>query len=70
MKRVFLLFMLLSSLGLTAQIELPVPRDIEISYLNGIRDKSGKPGVNYWQNHASYDINIRFDPTSRMLEGR
>ena len=27
------------------------------------------PGKNYWQNSASYKINVNFDPKSRFLEG-
>jgi hypothetical protein len=29
----------------------------------------GRPGASYWQNRTDYDINVRFDPLSGLLEG-
>lgn len=33
------------------------------------RSDDGRPGRNYWQNHASYDIEIELQPDSNMLHG-
>jgi hypothetical protein len=30
---------------------------------------NGKPGKNYWQNTANYDINVLFDPLSLLVNG-
>lgn len=49
--------------------ELYVPRDVQRAYRNETRDKSGAPGVNYWQNHATYDIKIDVMPPSRTIHG-
>ncbi len=53
---------------LTAQ-PLPVPRNIQATYDKGVRDTSGAPGPNYWQNTADYDIRVRFDPASLLISG-
>lgn len=52
-----------------AQNTLPVPLNIKAAYDKGTRDPNGKPGKNYWQNHADYTIKINFDPASRNLDG-
>jgi len=49
--------------------QLPIPRNIKNTYDKGTRSTDGKPGSNYWQNTAAYDISINFDPISRLVEG-
>ncbi len=49
--------------------ELYMPRDVQKAYKNKTRDMSGKPGVNYWQNHGSYTIKIDVMPPSRTVHG-
>jgi len=49
--------------------QLPIPRNIKNTYDKGTRSTDGKPGSNYWQNTAAYDISINFDPVSRLVEG-
>ena len=49
--------------------ELFIPRDVQGAYKNQTRDKSGKPGVNYWQNHANYKIKISLTPPNRTVHG-
>ncbi len=71
MKRLSLSFLiLLISLGVFAQQKLQVPQEIQNAYLKGTRDVSGKPGLNYWQNFADYDIKASFDPQTRKLIGK
>ncbi|MCX2574273.1 M1 family metallopeptidase [Pedobacter sandarakinus] len=53
-----------------AQNELPVAAGFKQAYEKNTRDISGKPGRNYWQNHANYNLKINFDPTSRLLKGK
>ncbi|MDB5231493.1 MAG: peptidase, partial [Chitinophagaceae bacterium] len=53
---------------LSAQsISLPV--NIGQAYSKQTRTTAGTPGKNYWQNTADYDLNISFDPTTRLLKG-
>ena len=54
---------------LPAQETLPVPRNIQAAFDSGTRSTSGAPGKNYWQNFATYDLRVRFDPTTRMVKG-
>jgi hypothetical protein len=62
----FLLCFVLSSF---AQISLPVARNLKEPYNKQTRTSDGKPGKNYWQNTADYDIKISFDPATRFLSG-
>lgn len=36
---------------------------------NVYRSASGKPGPEYWQNQANYDINVSLDPDTHILSG-
>lgn len=54
---------------LNANAQLPVEPVFLKAYEKGTRDVSGKPGINYWQNTANYDIKIDFNPISRELKG-
>lgn len=48
---------------------LPVPVNIKATYDKGTRSPDGRPGKNYWQNTADYDLKINFDPVTRILSG-
>jgi len=48
---------------------LAVPTNIKVAYDKGTRSYDGKPGKNYWQNTADYDLKIKFDPVTRVLNG-
>jgi hypothetical protein len=48
---------------------LYMPRPIKRTYAEGTRAKDGKPGPNYWQNHASYTISISAMPPDRLITG-
>lgn len=52
-----------------AQSSLPIPSNIKAAFENGTRSYDGKPGKNYWQNSAQYDISVQFDPPTRLLKG-
>jgi hypothetical protein len=62
----FLFCFTLSSLS---QINLPIARNLKEPYNKQTRTSDGKPGKNYWQNTADYDIKISFDPATRFLSG-
>lgn len=56
-------------LATDAQQLLPTPRNIRKAYDKGTRSVDGRPGKNYWQNTADYDLDIHFDPATRLLTG-
>jgi hypothetical protein len=51
------------------QVLLPVPANLQKTFTKGTRTITGEPGKKYWQNRADYNINVSFDPESRMLDG-
>lgn len=51
------------------QDNLYIPRNIQKAFDNNMRSADGKPGKNYWQNFADYDLKIKFYPKSRLVEG-
>ena len=53
-----------------AQVKLPIDAVFQRAYIQKTRDTSGKPGVDYWQNHAEYNIKVKFNPITRLLSGR
>ncbi|MBL7803081.1 MAG: M1 family metallopeptidase [Saprospiraceae bacterium] len=61
--------LLLAASSLFAQTELPTPRNIQATYEKGTRSRDGRPGPKYWQNTAQYTLNIRFVPSTRLIEG-
>lgn len=48
---------------------LYVPRNMQEAYNKGTRSTDGKPGKNYWQNTAHYDINVTVAPPDRNVKG-
>lgn len=44
--------------------------NIQNAYKKETRNSTGKPGKNYWQNRANYNINVSFDPATQLLEGK
>lgn len=45
------------------------PRAIARTYTKGTRSPDGRPGPNYWQNHARYTIAITALPPDRSIKG-
>lgn len=69
MKSLIIVFAsLLCMQSLSAQ-ELYMPRDVKQAFKNGTRSADGKPGKNYWQNHARYNISITAAPPDRNIRG-
>ncbi len=66
----FILFTALaaSSFDGFAQNALYMPRDIQNAFKKGTRSPDGKPGKNYWQNHARYDIHVTAAPPNRNIK--
>jgi hypothetical protein len=46
-----------------------VPREVQQTYAKGTRSQDGRPGPNYWQNHAAHRIRISLSPPSRRVQG-
>ncbi len=65
------LLMLLSALQAASGQEggLPIPPGLQQAYELGTRSPDGRPGENYWQNRADYDLRVQFDPVSRKIAG-
>ena len=69
-KRVFILLPVFLFITISfAQNKSYVPLNIKPAYERETRSYDGKPGPNYWQNHASYDITVNLDPKTKLLMG-
>ena len=68
-KQVIVIFFVFFSSALAAQLQLPVPRNLQATYTRGTRSVDGRPGKNYWQNTADYNLAVRYDPMTRYLSG-
>lgn len=69
-RRLLILIALLGSFASIGQVTLTTPRNLEVANEKGTRTNSGKPGEKYWQNTGNYNININFDPATRLLTGK
>ena len=58
---------LISTISFSQQ--LFVPTNILSTYQKEIRTPDGTPGKNYWQNTASYKLNVSFTPSTRLVSG-
>ncbi|MGF7232448.1 M1 family metallopeptidase [Arachidicoccus sp.] len=54
---------------ISGQIVLPIPTNIQKAFDKGTRNTDGRPGKNYWQNTANYNINLNFIPETRQISG-
>jgi len=73
MIKALLTFLLLAGLTETAAAQAPalyMPRDIKQAFSKGTRSPDGRPGPNYWQNRARYDITVTAAPPARDIRGR
>src|SRR4026208_84083 len=64
---VIVLFLYTPLAGFSQKLSIPV--NIQPAYDKQTRSLDGKPGKNYWQNTADYDLRINFDPATRLLSG-
>ncbi|MCX6217033.1 M1 family metallopeptidase [Spirosoma sp.] len=49
---------------------LYMPRNVKQAYQKGTRSLDGRPGKNYWQNFARYNITITATPPNRTIRGK
>ncbi|MFZ6664213.1 M1 family metallopeptidase [Peijinzhouia sedimentorum] len=64
------IILILTSHFCFSQASLPIPTNFKAAYERDTRDKAGIPGKNYWQNAADYHLKIKFNPATRLLQGR
>lgn len=71
MKPFFYFLVLISffSISSVQSQQLFTTTNIQTAYQNKTRTDSGKPGKNYWQNRANYQIQVNFDPATQLLQG-
>ena len=49
--------------------DIPLTNAIRRAFEAGTRDRTGRPGPNYWQLEADYTIQVRLDPATQTLTG-
>lgn len=59
----------LSSTKRNIRFEIPLTNSIQKAIKEGTRDFTGKPGKNYWQLEADYDIDVSLNPRTQVLSG-
>ena len=69
MKKTTLAAMLCSIVCSTQAQQLYTPRNVQDAYKKETRSLDGKPGKNYWQNTADYDIAVKLSPPARTITG-
>lgn len=60
---------LILALQISYAQDAPLPLNIQKAYKNQTRSMDGKPGTNYWQNSADYQIDATFEPESESISG-
>lgn len=64
----FAILFILVKVGL-AQSDYYMPTEIIDAYSNSTRSFDGKPGENYFQNYAEYNIKAELNPENKLLTG-
>ena len=67
MKQILIIVLLLININLFAQNNLYIPKEIKAAYENQSRSLTGEPGINYFQNSATYKIDAEFNPQTGEL---
>ena len=49
--------------------DVPMTNSIRRAWEAGTRDKSGRPGPNYWQLQTDYTIDAKLDPETQTITG-
>jgi hypothetical protein len=69
LKSFFLSLLLCVPLSYAGAQTLTIPPRVAEAYTKGTHTLSGKPGKNYWENHARYNISISITPPNRVITG-
>jgi hypothetical protein len=64
---IFIITFIFSSQAFSQQ--LFTTTNMQDAYKKETRTAFGKPGKNYWQNFANYNIKVNFDPSTQLLQG-
>ena len=68
LKLILVCLFILNFIVLNAQkSDLYIPKDIKRAYKAKTRSFDGKPGENYWQNRADYEIHVELVPETRKV---
>ena len=57
------------TISLWCQNNFYIPLNIKPAYKKQTRSLDGNPGINYWQNHSTYNIKVELDPRVKILKG-
>ncbi|HSU27537.1 MAG TPA: hypothetical protein VLJ68_04090, partial [Chitinophagaceae bacterium] len=69
MRIILFAVLIMAASVVSAQNNLPTPRNIVQTYQKETRSVTGAPGKNYWQNRADYKLDIAYSPATRFLSG-
>ncbi len=69
MKKILFLMCIVFVNAAFAQQTLFMPLNIKKAYDNETRSMDGKPGKNYWQNTANYNIKLTLAPPAKTIRG-
>jgi hypothetical protein len=69
LKIFFSLLLLMPAISNSQAQSLYIPRNVNQAIEKGTRSPDGKPGKNYWQNFARYDITVSAMPPNRNIQG-
>ncbi|HVX50875.1 MAG TPA: M1 family metallopeptidase [Chitinophagaceae bacterium] len=69
MRSTLAVFLVLTAITLQAQHPYTLPVNIQAAVTKQTRTVTGEPGKNYWQNTADYNIQVNFNPATRLLQG-
>ncbi|MFL5748552.1 MAG: M1 family aminopeptidase [Niastella sp.] len=69
-KQSLVILALIGSARASAQETLSMPSNLPAAYEKSTRTNSGEPGTKYWQNTGTYNIDINFNPETRLLTGK
>ena len=71
MRKLLLILVIIYPIIISAQeTQLYETVNYQNAVKNGTRSRDGKPGLNYWQNHADYDISVKLDTTEKKIFGK
>lgn len=69
MKKLFLLFVIISVSAYAQKQSIFIPKDVQKAYQKGTRSYDGKPGAKYWINRCDYKIKAELFPSTREVKG-
>ncbi|QZE14236.1 M1 family metallopeptidase [Halosquirtibacter laminarini] len=70
MKKILaIIFIVLGGMTSYGQSDIFIGQNFRKAYEQGTRSKDGVPGEKYWQNIVDYDIDVKIEPTTRLLTG-